>query len=158
VASPRFEPALRTRTLSGRSQCSASVMLERSEPALDVDPLPFLSKRPPKDLHAKFGNNLGTTPPKHRGKRGSRADQKAGRINKMEVPAPSAKPPSRSNPGRLQFLRQFSDSLSRGSGEARHASRETSLLGRILECDPASPDAAGRLPSVWQHRQLGKRD
>src|SRR5207247_11263028 len=41
----------------------------------------------------EFGNNLGTITPKHRGKRGSRADQKAGRINKIDVPALSAKPP-----------------------------------------------------------------
>jgi hypothetical protein len=40
------------------------------------------------------GNNLGTLAPKHHGKRGSRADQKAGRINKIDVPALSAKPPS----------------------------------------------------------------
>ena len=32
--------------------------------------------------------------PEHRGKRGSRADQKAGRINKIDVQALSAKPPS----------------------------------------------------------------
>ncbi len=42
----------------------------------------------------QLGNNLGTIAPKHRGKRGSRADQKAGRINKIDVPALSAKPPS----------------------------------------------------------------
>jgi len=42
----------------------------------------------------KLGNNLGTITPKHREKRGSRADQKAGRINKIDVPALSAKPPS----------------------------------------------------------------
>ncbi len=37
---------------------------------------------------------LGNKAPKHQGKRGSRADQKAGRINKIDVPALSAKPPS----------------------------------------------------------------
>jgi hypothetical protein len=42
----------------------------------------------------EVGNNLGTIAPKHRGKRGSRANQKAGRINKIDVPALSAKPPS----------------------------------------------------------------
>jgi len=45
-------------------------------------------------FHPKVGNNLGTTAPKHQGKQGSRADQKAGRINKIDVPALSAKPPS----------------------------------------------------------------
>ena len=43
---------------------------------------------------SKLGNNLGTLAPKYREKRGSRADQKAGRINKIDVPALSAKPPS----------------------------------------------------------------
>src|SRR5687768_13660032 len=42
----------------------------------------------------ELGNNVGTMTPKHREKRGSRADQKAGRINKIAVPALSAKPPS----------------------------------------------------------------
>jgi hypothetical protein len=37
---------------------------------------------------------LGTITPKHQGKRGSRADQKGGRINKIDVPDLSAKPPS----------------------------------------------------------------
>ena len=41
-----------------------------------------------------LGNNLGTLTPKHQVKRGSRADQKAERINKIDVPALSAKPPS----------------------------------------------------------------
>jgi hypothetical protein len=40
------------------------------------------------------GNNLGTIAPKHQRRRGSRADQKAGRINTIDVPALSAKPPS----------------------------------------------------------------
>ena len=43
---------------------------------------------------AESGNNLGTIAPEYQGKRGSRADQKAGRINKIDVPALSAKPPS----------------------------------------------------------------
>jgi hypothetical protein len=42
----------------------------------------------------RVGNNLGTIAPKHPGKTGSRADQKAGRINKIDVQALSAKPPS----------------------------------------------------------------
>ena len=40
------------------------------------------------------GNNVGTITPKHRAKRTSRADQEAGRINNIDVPALSAKPPS----------------------------------------------------------------
>jgi hypothetical protein len=40
------------------------------------------------------GNNLGTITPEHQGRRGSSADQKAGRINNIDVPALSAKPPS----------------------------------------------------------------
>jgi hypothetical protein len=40
------------------------------------------------------GNNLGTIAPKHQGKRGSRADQKTRRVNKIDNPAVSAKPPS----------------------------------------------------------------
>ena len=46
------------------------------------------------DVVNHVGNNLGTITPKHRGKRGSRADQQAGRINKMYVQALSATPPS----------------------------------------------------------------
>jgi hypothetical protein len=42
----------------------------------------------------RVGNNLGTIAPKHQGKTGSRANQKAGRINKIDVSALSAKPPS----------------------------------------------------------------
>jgi hypothetical protein len=37
---------------------------------------------------------LGTIAPKHREKRGSRADQRAGRINNIDVRALSAKSPS----------------------------------------------------------------
>ena len=33
------------------------------------------------------GNNLGTVTPKYRIKEGSRANQKAGRVNKIDVPA-----------------------------------------------------------------------
>jgi hypothetical protein len=44
----------------------------------------------------QLGNNCAQT----REKRGSRADQKAGRINKMDVPALSAKPPSPVQSGR----------------------------------------------------------
>ena len=41
-----------------------------------------------------LGNNLGTDTPEYRVTLGSRADQKAGRINKISFPALSAKPPS----------------------------------------------------------------
>jgi hypothetical protein len=40
------------------------------------------------------GNNLRTITPKHREERGSKADQKARQVNKIDVPALSAKPPS----------------------------------------------------------------
>src|SRR5215203_1958790 len=43
-------------------------------------------------VRPNFRNNLGTLAPKHQGKRGSRADEKAGRINNIDVPALSAKP------------------------------------------------------------------
>ena len=39
-------------------------------------------------------NNLGTLAPEHKGKRGSRADQKTRRDNNLDNPALSAKPPS----------------------------------------------------------------
>ena len=42
----------------------------------------------------KLGNDAGTIAPQHQGKRGGRADQKAGRINKIDNLALSAKPPS----------------------------------------------------------------
>ena len=45
-------------------------------------------------------NNLGTITPEHRGKRRSRADQKARRVNKIANPALSAKPPSPVQSGR----------------------------------------------------------
>jgi len=41
----------------------------------------------------ELGNNLGTPAPEYQGKRGIRADQKAGRINKIDVQALSAKAP-----------------------------------------------------------------
>jgi hypothetical protein len=40
------------------------------------------------------GNNLGTIAPEHRGKWSNRADQEARRVNKIDNPALSAKPPS----------------------------------------------------------------
>jgi hypothetical protein len=45
-------------------------------------------------ISSELGNNLGTIVPKHKGKLEGRVDQKAGRINKIAVPALSAKPPS----------------------------------------------------------------
>jgi hypothetical protein len=58
----------------------------------------------------EVGNSLGTVAPEHRGKRGSRADQKAGRINTIDVPL-SEKPPSpvqiRAAPPK--FLKKFRD-------------------------------------------------
>lgn len=42
----------------------------------------------------RLSADLGTIAPEHQGKRGSRADQKAVRINKIDVPALSAKPRS----------------------------------------------------------------
>jgi hypothetical protein len=41
-----------------------------------------------------LGNKLGTIAPEHQGKRGDRADQEARRVNKIDVPALSAKPRS----------------------------------------------------------------
>ena len=46
------------------------------------------------ELRSELGNNLGTIPPEHRVKESSRADQGARRVNNLDIPALSAKPPS----------------------------------------------------------------
>jgi hypothetical protein len=42
----------------------------------------------------QVGNNWGTIAPEHQGRGGNRADQEARRVNKIDNPALSAKPPS----------------------------------------------------------------
>jgi hypothetical protein len=48
-------------------------------------------KRPPKNLHPKRGNTVGTEPPKHGEKRGIRADQHARRVNNIHRHGPACK-------------------------------------------------------------------
>jgi hypothetical protein len=56
--------------------------------------VPKTYRRPPPFARRERGTNVGPKPPKHRVKRGSRADQRAKRVNKLANPALSAKPPS----------------------------------------------------------------
>jgi hypothetical protein len=81
---------------------------------------------------------LGTTAPEHQGKRGSRADQKTRRVNKIDNPALSAKPPSP-----VQIRTAPPNSFGKP-----HCLRLGDTSG-IPECRPS--ESSGGSVNIWSH-------
>ena len=85
----------------------------------------------------EFGNNLGTIAPKHRGKEGSRANQKTRRVNKIATHGPVCKTsiPGSNPGGASKFTKKI----------CRLTSRRPSVAARsVLKCSQERLGIRGR--------------